>query len=666
MQISVRELAHASGLDAVAFDRDGVIRGYSQERHAIVRRFDGREEIIAAVEDSVLDVVWDGERHILAVLAGDSVTILCISKDTCERYRIAARGGAFLPVDHHTRWAWLTSDGELYVQPYAERVPSMIGRELVRSGAKKYFALADTTLSVLDGSGSSTDGVVWEGIALRSGGKRFSGFLLANLDQSAATATVAVTVIRGGEGYAVAWYNPTELGNIKYMVQTMLPPVLWEPVSTILTGDTALVFFRNGVAVVSQRGVLAVSSDQTASRLVHVRSLIRQGDRIIISDGRNARLLVLQDNPWWWIEQSVPTLFRLGIITLAAAVVFFIVSRIGRYRRLVGALLEKGTRGALIVVDRKGRLRRLNSVARRWLGIDQGTPLGRPLAMYVHTDWAPLGEIVTEALHSSSGVVREVAIMHDGVVKRYLVTIEPLYGMFARYEGALLSIWDVTSQYEQWQLLNWAQLAHDLQTTVATIRLDAEQLSGVILPQGSALQQRILRQANALLGRIRDLLALGRGEKPIFEECAVEELFSEIANDLEPVIPAQISLVIRPTSLVVKLDRRRIARALHNAITNAVRAIGSSNGLIELSAVYDAESIVLSIRDTGIGMDEETCRAMQQPFFTTHHGGHGLGSIIMLRMVREHGGWIEIRSRLGEGTTVLFHLPRSLYVRHQR
>ena len=666
MQITIRELANASGLLAVAFDRDGMIQGYSQERHAIVRRFEDREEIIAAVEDSVLDVVWDGERHILAVRTGDSVTILCISKGTCDRYRTAARGGAFIPVDHHARWAWLSSDGELYVQPYATQEPLLIGRELVRSGAKKYFALADTTLSVLDGSGSRTDVVVWEGIALKSQGKRFSGFLLANLNQSAATATIAATVIRVGEGYAVAWYNPTELGDITYKVQTMLPPVLWEPLSTILIGDTALVFFRNGIAVVTQRGVLAVSSNQAASRIVHVRSLVRQGDHIIISDGRNARLLVLQDNPWWWIEKSVPTLFRLGILTLAAAVVLFIVSRIGRYRRLVGALLEKGTRGALIVVDRKGRLRRLNSVARCWLGIDQGTPLGRPLAVYVHTDWAPLVEIVTEALHSSSGVVREIALMHDGVVKRYLVTIEPLYGMFARYEGALLSIWDVTSQYEQWQLLNWAQLAHDLQTTVATIRLDAEQLSGAILPQGSALQQRILRQASALLGRIRDLLALGRGEKPVLEECALEELFREVASDLEPVIPAQISLVIRPTSLVAKLDRRRIARALHNAITNAIRAIGSSNGIIELSAMFEAESIVLSVRDTGVGMDEETFRAMQQPFFTTHHGGHGLGSIIMQRMVREHGGWIEIHSRLGEGTTVLFHLPRSLYVRHQR
>ncbi|KXB98112.1 MAG: hypothetical protein AA908_01535 [Chlorobi bacterium NICIL-2] len=669
VSVECAELSEASGLRAPAYDQRGALLGYSEERGAIVERSMQGEQVLLALRDSVLDVAWDGQRHVLAVQTGDGIRIVEFEKTRTlrERCYCTARGGRFLPTDHAARWAWLTSDGQLVVQHAGESISAAPGRMLVRDGAKLFYATSDTTLVVLDGGGDRLpDIVVWEAVAVHTGRKRFSGVVPAKLDRVAANAHVAAAIVRAGESYAIEWYRPTAQGDVVFEAQTLLPQRLLEPKGMLLSGDTAVAIFGSGVAVATEGSVLAVSTSTGALRLRGVQSAVQQDGRILISDGSRAIVLAFGTNPWWWVERSVPILYRIALALIGIVVFVGIVSRIGRYRRLVGALLEKGSRGALIVVDRHGRVRRINSVARLWLEIERGTPLGRPLAQYLRQQWVSLGEIIEQSLSLRSGIVREVAITSDGTEQRFIVTAEPLYGLFTRFEGLLLSLWDVTPQYQQWQLLNWAQLAHDLQTSVTTIRLDAEQLASVVMPNGRQLQQRILRQATTLLQRFRDLLALGRGEQAMLEECAVAELFAEVASDLEAVVPAQISLVIRPTPLVVRLDRRRILRALHNAVTNAIRAIGSQDGIVELSATLAAESIILAVRDTGVGMDEETCRKMQQPLFTTHRAGHGLGSVIMQQMVRAHGGWIEVRSRLGEGTTVMFHLPRSLYVRHQR
>jgi signal transduction histidine kinase len=61
--------------------------------------------------------------------------------------------------------------------------------------------------------------------------------------------------------------------------------------------------------------------------------------------------------------------------------------------------------------------------------------------------------------------------------------------------------------------------------------------------------------------------------------------------------------------------------------------------------------------DTGKGISASNLSNMFQPFFTTRQTGTGLGLLIVRRIVREHGGEIELESREGEGTKVTIHLP---------
>jgi signal transduction histidine kinase len=71
-----------------------------------------------------------------------------------------------------------------------------------------------------------------------------------------------------------------------------------------------------------------------------------------------------------------------------------------------------------------------------------------------------------------------------------------------------------------------------------------------------------------------------------------------------------------------------------------------------------AGGAVVLFTDTGVGMSEADVAANFQPFHGSFRGGTGLGLAIVYRIVQEHGGRIQVRSRHGSGTEIAIHLPR--------
>lgn len=95
-----------------------------------------------------------------------------------------------------------------------------------------------------------------------------------------------------------------------------------------------------------------------------------------------------------------------------------------------------------------------------------------------------------------------------------------------------------------------------------------------------------------------------------------------------------------------------------NLINNAAQAI-DGEGKITLSTEQDGERVLIRVRDTGCGMDEQTRAHIFEPFFTTKPVGEGtgLGLSIVFRIIEDHGGEISVASQPGEGTEFLISLP---------
>ncbi|MGY8688862.1 MAG: sensor histidine kinase, partial [Verrucomicrobiales bacterium] len=105
------------------------------------------------------------------------------------------------------------------------------------------------------------------------------------------------------------------------------------------------------------------------------------------------------------------------------------------------------------------------------------------------------------------------------------------------------------------------------------------------------------------------------------------------------------------------LDTNQLKQAFYNIIRNAMQAMSNEGQLLIHSDMDDYE-VVLTFSDNGPGISAEAMAQVFDPYFTTKKSGTGLGLLIVRRVVREHGGEIELTSRPNEGTRVVVRLPR--------
>jgi signal transduction histidine kinase len=120
---------------------------------------------------------------------------------------------------------------------------------------------------------------------------------------------------------------------------------------------------------------------------------------------------------------------------------------------------------------------------------------------------------------------------------------------------------------------------------------------------------------------------------------------ADVVRDFEPVPP-------------LKINPSQINQVLLNLINNAAQAIDGF-GQITVRTRADREAVRVSVEDSGKGMDEVTLSKIFEPFFTTKAMGEGtgLGLSISQKIAREHGGWLEVSSTLGAGSTFTLVLP---------
>ena len=142
-----------------------------------------------------------------------------------------------------------------------------------------------------------------------------------------------------------------------------------------------------------------------------------------------------------------------------------------------------------------------------------------------------------------------------------------------------------------------------------------------------------------VIGSCCDLLALKARDSGV-------EINARIAFDLPEVVA----------------DRRAFNQILINLISNAIK-FTPRGGRVTVSAICDGSKFAVAVEDTGVGIGEDDLPRLGEAFFQVRasydrrHDGSGLGLSIVKGLVRLHGGDIDIRSRLGEGTRVTVRLP---------
>lgn len=158
---------------------------------------------------------------------------------------------------------------------------------------------------------------------------------------------------------------------------------------------------------------------------------------------------------------------------------------------------------------------------------------------------------------------------------------------------------------------------------------------------------------------IHQFLQAIRPTTPSFEQHDLNEIVEESVGFLRREIEDRDVLV--ETDLAVGLprvevDRDQIKQAFYNIIKNAFQAM-KTGGILHIRSWRDDNFVSVAFTDTGGGLSPENMSKLYRPYFTTKPAGTGLGLLIVRRIVREHGGEIEIESNEGKGVRVTMHLP---------
>jgi signal transduction histidine kinase len=171
---------------------------------------------------------------------------------------------------------------------------------------------------------------------------------------------------------------------------------------------------------------------------------------------------------------------------------------------------------------------------------------------------------------------------------------------------------------------------------------------------------RVARDEIARLDRIiSQFLRAIRPAKPDLQRTSINDIVTETLKLLEREISDRDILVEQelaadiPASLV---DRAQLKQAFYNLIRNALQAM-RAGGILRIRTEATDSHLVVSVIDTGQGISAEQMGRIFEPYYTTKPDGTGLGLMIVQRIVRDHGGTIDVESDAGRGTTVRIKLP---------
>jgi signal transduction histidine kinase len=208
-----------------------------------------------------------------------------------------------------------------------------------------------------------------------------------------------------------------------------------------------------------------------------------------------------------------------------------------------------------------------------------------------------------------------------------------------------------------------AGAAHEIRNPLTSIKSSLQYLESRCREETEKqLLGVALRETDRIDEILTALLSFSRPSEIHKEPCDLVALLEESVALVS--IQARAKSVEVRTSfpaapVIVNADRSQVKQVFLNVFLNAVQAMDGGGTLSVEDIVLENGKTLVRISDTGPGISEDDLDKVFDPFFTTKKGGTGLGLSICYTIIKAHGGEIELRSRLGEGTTVLVTLPAS-------
>jgi PAS domain S-box-containing protein len=355
-------------------------------------------------------------------------------------------------------------------------------------------------------------------------------------------------------------------------------------------------------------------------------------------------------------------------------------------QRKLSAIVEQSPM-AIATCDVSGRIDYVNARLVEWLGGGRERLLGRHI-QELNPVQAPDPAAFWDWLRAGGSWEQEVRLPGGPAVRHARVTVSPLRAASGAVSHYAIVAEDVSARRALEEQLRHVQRLESIGTLAGGIAHDFNNvLTGAIglaadvhdaLAEDHAARADVVELLGVLrraAGLTRTLLTFARRESAALSPEPLAEVLEGVARLVRPGLGEHLELGVSPPTgdVVVEADRGQLEQVLVNLATNARDAMPGGGRLVLSGSAVDVGAAqaarhrvtpgayaMISVEDSGVGMDEATLARIFDPFFTTKDVGKGtgLGLSMVYGIVRQHLGFVEVRSTPGVGSRFDVYLPR--------
>lgn len=291
-----------------------------------------------------------------------------------------------------------------------------------------------------------------------------------------------------------------------------------------------------------------------------------------------------------------------------------------------------------------------------------------------------LSAVISSAIEQKKEIFnQEFEIM---LPRPIILKVNLLYEKKEKPPVFILSITNLTDNEtnirERFQLANLeamtglaAGVAHEIGNPLSSMAIHLKLLSKIIskIPESErnkaddslkAMEDEMKRLDQI----IRNFLRAARRKPLCFEVASINELLDKTLSFLKPELKGSKIKVVKEFDQdlpIFLIDPDRIHQVIVNIVKNSIHAM-PKGGTLRIETEGKDKLCVIRFQDTGVGIPSEVIPRIFDAYYTTKEEGSGLGLMIVHQIIKEHGGRIEVKSKLNQGTTFTILLP----IRRQR